>query len=59
MNINNSERGWREYHIPNFLKTSQRDGYKKLARLEELYGLEIVVHGDMVYVRTKFEKKYG
>lgn len=56
---NYSGTGWRVYALPNFLKLVQRDGYKELARLEKLNNIEILIQQDKVYVRDKFESRYG
>ena len=56
MTINNSSnKGWRSYVIPNYLKV----GYKELARLERLFDLEIYIQGNLVFVKNKFKSIYG
>lgn len=48
---NYSQKGWRVYVIPNFLKIGQR----KMTLLEQFNNIEFLVQGDLVYVKDKYE----
>lgn len=52
---NYSLTGWRIYHIPGFLKEMQKDGYKKISKLERDNNIEIMIIKENVYVRPNFK----
>ncbi len=54
---NYSEAGWRLYIIPDFTEKAQRDGYNKLAKLEKRKELEVMLFGNKIYIRDRFESR--
>lgn len=51
---NYSHKGWRLYVIPKFLKI----GGRKISLLEKHYDIEVLVEGDLVYVRDKYNHDF-
>ncbi len=48
---NYSEKGWRLYIIPNFLRVGQR----RMELMQVYHNIEFLIEGDLVYVRDKFK----
>ena len=51
MKKNYSEKGWRVYVIPNFL----RIGGRRMELLEKYHNLEFLIEGDLVYVKNNYK----
>lgn len=51
---NYSQRGWRLYVIPKFLKI----GGRKISLLEKHYDIEVLVEGDLVYIKDKYNHDF-